>query len=89
MRASGILKAIARLLAKPILRRLSDDELQDFLVTAAKNRAESLSAADGLPVPPMRLLRRFTPRNDMLRPGNRPESGLLFLGLRWEIGQHF
>jgi ubiquinone/menaquinone biosynthesis C-methylase UbiE len=48
VRVSGILKALARLLAKPILRRLSDDELQDFLVTVAKNRAESLSSADGL-----------------------------------------
>ena len=48
MRGSGILNALARLLARPILRRLSDDELQDFLVTVAKNRAESLSAANGL-----------------------------------------
>jgi hypothetical protein len=81
VRESGIFKALARRLVKPVLRRLPDDELQDFLVTVAKNRAESSSAADGLPVPPVRLLRRFTPRNDMLRHGNRPKSGLLFLGL--------
>lgn len=48
MRGSGIFKALARLLVKPVLRRLPDDELQDFLVTEAKTRAKSLSAADGL-----------------------------------------
>ncbi len=48
MSVSGIFKAFARLLVKPVLRRLPDTDLQDFLVTVAKNRAESLSPADGL-----------------------------------------
>jgi hypothetical protein len=51
VRVSGILKALSRLLANPTLRRLSDDELQDFMVTVAKNRAEFLFAADGFLVP--------------------------------------
>jgi ubiquinone/menaquinone biosynthesis C-methylase UbiE len=48
VRVSAIFKALARLLVKPVLRRLPDDELQDFLVTTAKTRAESLPASDGL-----------------------------------------
>jgi hypothetical protein len=33
VRVSGILKALSRLLTNHILRRLADDELQDFPVT--------------------------------------------------------
>jgi SAM-dependent methyltransferase len=43
-----LLSRLARLLLKPLLTRLSDDELTDFLFNAAKDRDESLSPAEGL-----------------------------------------